>query len=379
MVGGGRDAFIGGVHRMAMRLDGKIELVAGAFSSSAEKSRLSGEDLLIDPNRVYPDYKTMIERELQLPASERIDFVSIVTPNRTHVPVAKAFLESGFNVVCDKPLAFNLEEALELQRIVQKTGKIFALTHNYTGYAMVKEARELVRTGALGNLMKVVVEYPQGWLINPIDAEGKKGADWRTNPEQAGASSCVGDIGTHAENLTRYITGLEIQEICADFTTFVKGRRLEDDANMLIRYKGGAKGILYASQVSVGEENSLTIRVYGSKASLEWHQEEPNDLIVKYAEAPRRTFRLGNPYLSDVAKRFTRIPAGHPEGFIEGFANIYLEAARAIEAEVNGQPIPPDCDFPTVKDGVEGMLFIATAVRSAKGGAVWTSMISDQK
>jgi predicted dehydrogenase len=370
MVGGGRDAFIGAVHRMAMRLDDKIELVAGAFSSSAEKSRLSGEDLLIDPNRVYPDYKTMVERELQLPAGERIDFVSIVTPNRTHVPVAKAFLENGFNVVCDKPLAFNLEEALELQQTVQKTGKIFALTHNYTGYPMVKEARELVRTGALGNILKVVVEYPQGWLINPIDAEGKKGADWRTNPEQAGASSCVGDIGTHAENLARYITGLEIQEICADFTTFVKGRRLEDDASMLVRYKGGAKGILYASQVSVGEENSLTIRVYGSKASLEWHQEEPNDLIVKYAEAPRRTYRRGNPYLSDVAKRFTRIPAGHPEGFIEGFANIYLEAARAIEAEVNGQPIPPDCDFPTVKDGVEGMLFIATAVRS---------MISDQK
>jgi predicted dehydrogenase len=379
MVGGGRDAFIGAVHRMAMRLDDKIELVAGAFSSSAEKSRLSGEDLLIDPTRVYPDYKTMVERELQLPAGERIDFVSIVTPNRTHVPVAKAFLENGFNVVCDKPLAFYLEEALELQQTVQKTGKIFALTHNYTGYPMVKEARELVRTGALGNILKVVVEYPQGWLINPIDAEGKKGADWRTNPEQAGASSCVGDIGTHAENLARYITGLEIQEICADFTTFVKGRRLEDDASMLVRYKGGAKGILYASQVSVGEENSLTIRVYGSKASLEWHQEEPNDLIVKYAEAPRRTYRRGNPYLSDVAKRFTRIPAGHPEGFIEGFANIYLEAARAIEAEVNGQPIPPDCDFPTVKDGVEGMLFIATAVRSAKGGAVWTSMISDQK
>jgi predicted dehydrogenase len=379
MVGGGRDAFIGGVHRMAMRLDGKIELVAGAFSSSAEKSRLSGEDLLIDANRVYPDYQTMVERELQLPVGERIDFVSIVTPNRTHVPVAKAFLESGFNVVCDKPLAFNLEEALELQQVVRKTGKVFALTHNYTGYPMVKEARELVRTGALGNLLKVFVEYPQGWLINPIDAEGKKGADWRTNPEQAGASSCVGDIGTHAENLTRYITGLEIEEICADFTTFVKGRRLEDDANMLVRYKGGAKGVLYASQISVGEENSLTIRVYGTKASLEWHQEEPNDLIVKYAEAPRRTYRRGNPYLSDVAKRFTRIPAGHPEGFVEGFANIYLEAARAIEAEVNGQPIPPDCDFPTVKDGVEGMLFIAAAVRSAKGGAVWTSMISDQK
>jgi predicted dehydrogenase len=313
-----------------------------------------------------------------LPVGERIDFVSIVTPNRTHVPIAKAFLQSGFNVVCDKPLAFNLEEALDLQQIVGKTGKVFALTHNYTGYPMVKEARELVRRGDLGDLLKVVVEYPQGWLINPIDAEGKKQAAWRTNPEQAGASSCVGDIGTHAENLTRYITGLEIDEICAEFTTFVKGRRLEDDANMLVRFKGGAKGVLYASQISVGEENSLSIRVYGTKASLEWHQEEPNDLIVKYGEAPRRTYRRGNSYLSGVAQRFSRIPAGHPEGFIEGFANIYLEAARAIEAEANGQPIPADCDFPTVKDGVEGMLFIATAVKSAKGGAVWTRMSNDQ-
>jgi predicted dehydrogenase len=374
MVGGGRDAFIGGVHRMAMRLDGKIELVAGAFSSNAEKSRLSGEDLLLDPNRVYPDYKTMVERELQLPVGQRIDFVSIVTPNRTHVPVAKAFLESGFNVVCDKPLAFNLQEAIELEQLVRRTGKVFALTHNYTGYPMVKEARELVRRGELGKLMKVVVEYPQGWLINPIDEEGQKQAAWRTNPEQAGASSCVGDIGTHAENLTRYITGLEIDEICADFTTFVKGRLLEDDANLLVRFKGGARGVLYASQISVGEENSLTIRVYGTKASLEWHQEDPNDLIVKYPDAPRRVYRRGNAYLSDIAKRFTRIPAGHPEAFLEAFANIYVEAARAIDAEVNGHPIPADCDFPTVKDGLEGMLFIATAVQSAKGGAVWTKM-----
>jgi len=379
MVGGGRDAFIGAVHRMAMRLDGKIELVAGAFSSSPEKSKLSGEDLLLDPSRVYPDYRTMIERELQLPSGERIDFVSIVTPNRTHVPVAKAFLEAGFNVVCDKPLSFNLEEALDLEKVVQKTGKVFVLTHNYTGYPMVKEAREFVRRGDLGDLLKVVVEYPQGWMINLVEEEGNKGAAWRTNPEQAGASSSVGDIGTHAENLTRYITGLQIDELCAEFTTFVKGRRLEDDANLLIRFKGGAKGVLYASQISVGEENDINIRVYGTKASLEWHQENPNDLIVKYPDAPRRIYRRGNPYLSDVAKRFTRIPSGHPEAFIEAFANIYLEAARAIDAEVTGQSIPADCDFPTVHDGVEGMLFIATAVRSAKAGAVWTSMAGHKK
>ena len=273
MVGGGRDAFIGGVHRMAMRLDGKIDLVAGAFSSNAEKSKLSGEDLLLDPSRVYPDYSTMVERELTLPVGERIDFVSIVTPNRTHVPVAKAFLQNGFNVVCDKPLAFNLEEALDLEQIVRKTGKVFALTHNYTGYPMVKEAREL------GEILKVVAEYPQGWLIKPIDEEGQKQASWRTDPQQAGASGCIGDIGTHAENLGRYITGLQIDELCAEFTSFVKGRRLEDDANLLIRYKGGAKGVLSASQISVGEENNLSIRVYGTKASLEWHQEDPNDLV----------------------------------------------------------------------------------------------------
>jgi len=375
MVGGGRDAFIGGVHRMAMRLDGKIELVAGAFSSNPEKAKLSGEDLLLDSKRVYADYHTMAREESRLPAGERIDFVSVVTPNRTHVPVAKAFLEAGFNVVCDKPLAFDLDEALALREVVRKTGKVFALTHNYTGYPMVKEARELVRSGELGEILKVVAEYPQGWLIKPIEAQGHKGAAWRTDPQQAGAAGCVGDIGTHAENLGRYITGLQIEELCAEFTSFVKGRQLEDDANLLIRYKGGARGVLSASQISVGEENDLSIRVYGSKASLEWHQEDPNDLVVKYNDKPRRVYRRGNEYLSAVAKRFTRVPSGHPEAFLEAFANIYLGAARAIEAEVNGQPIPPDCDFPTIDDGVEGMAFIATAVESAKAGGVWTRMV----
>ena len=374
MVGGGRDAFIGGVHRMAMRLDGKIELIAGAFSSDPQKSKLSGEDLLLDPKRVYADYRAMAAEEGRLPAGERIDFVSIVTPNRAHVPVAKAFLEAGFNVVCDKPLAFDLDEARGLRDVVRKTGKVFALTHNYTGYPMVKEARELVRSGELGQILKVVAEYPQGWLIKPIEVEGHRGAAWRTDPQQAGAAGCIGDIGTHAENLGRYITGLQIEELCAEFTSFVKGRKLEDDANLLIRYKGGAKGVLCASQISVGEENDLSIRVYGAKGSLEWHQEDPNDLVVKYGDKPRRVYRRGNEYVSAVAKRFSRVPSGHPEAFIEAFANIYVEAARAIEAEVNGQPIPPDCDFPTVDDGVEGMAFIATAVVSAKAGGVWTRM-----
>ena len=374
MVGGGRDAFIGAVHRMAAWLDGKIDLVAGAFSSNPEKSRLSGSDLSIDPKRAYASYQEMVEEEAKLPAGERIDFVSIVTPNHVHFPVAKAFLEGGFNIVCDKPMTFNLEEALVLRDLVKKTAKVFALTHNYTGYPMVKEAREMVRRGDLGKILKVVAEYPQGWLLNPIDAEGQKQASWRTNPEQAGASSCIGDIGTHAENLGRYITGLEIEELCADFTTFIEGRRLEDDGNLLLHYQGGARGVLYASQISAGEENDVNIRVYGTKASLEWHQEYPDNLIVKYPDAPRRIFRRGNGYVSDTAKRFTRLPFGHPEAFIEAFANIYGEAARGIEAEVTGQALPKDLDFPTVDDGVKGMAFITAAVQSAKNGGVWTKV-----
>jgi len=374
MVGGGRDAFIGGVHRIAAWMDGKIELVAGAFSSNAEKSRLSGSDLLLDPARVYPSFETMAAEEAKLPAGERIDFVSIVTPNHVHFPAAKAFLEAGFNVVCDKPMTFSLEEAIRLRDLVKRTGKVFVLTHNYTGYPMVKEAREMVRRGDLGKILKVVAEYPQGWLLTSLETQGHKGAAWRTNPEMAGSSSCIGDIGTHAENLGRYITGLEIEELCADFTTFVEGRRLEDDGNLLIHYKGGARGVLFASQISAGEENNLAVRVYGTKASLEWHQEHPNELIVKYQDAPRRTFRRGNEYLSDVAKRFTRVPAGHPEAFLEAFANIYREGARAIECEVNGKPLPEDLDYPNVNDGVEGMAFIETAVLSAKKGGAWTKM-----
>jgi predicted dehydrogenase len=375
MIGGGQGAFIGNVHRLAARLDGKIDIVAGAFSANPEKSKQSGAELGLDPRRVYPDYQTMAAQEARLPKGERIDFVSIVTPNRMHYPPAKTFLEAGFNVVCDKPMTFNLEEAVQLRDLVKKSGKVFALTHNYTGYPMVKEAREMVQKGELGKILKIVAEYPQGWLLDPVDVTGQK-VVWRTNPEVSGASSCIGDIGTHAENLGRYITGLEIEELCADFTTFVSGRRLEDDGNLLIHYKGGARGVLYTSQVAAGEENDINIRVYGTKASLEWHQEEPNELLVKYPDSPRKIFRRGANYVTDVAKRFTRLPVGHPEAFIEAFANIYVEAARAIEAEANGKPLPNDLDFPTVEDGVKGMAFIATAVQSAKAGATWTKMIT---
>ena len=374
MVGGGPGAFVGGIHRMAARLDGEIELVAGAFSSDPEKAKRSGEELFLDPHRVYRDYQTMAKTEAELPVGRRIDFVSIATPNHLHFPIAKEFLGAGINVVCDKPMTFDLEEALALRDMVKQTGKVFVLTHNYIGYPIVKEARELVRRGTLGSILKVIVEYPQGWLLRPIDAEGQKQAAWRTDPDQAGASACIGDIGTHAENLARYITGLEIEELRADFNTYVVGRRLEDDADLLLRFRGGTRGVLHASQILAGEENDFNIRLYGTKASLEWHQETPGELILKYPDAPKQILRRGQPNLSEPAVRATRLPTGAPEGYIEGFANIYREATRAIYAEVNGEAVPQDLDFPTVEDGVKGMAFITTAVQSTKDGGAWTRL-----
>jgi predicted dehydrogenase len=371
MIGGGRGAFIGAVHRIAAQMDGKAELVAGAFSSDAERSKLSGADLFIDPARVYGSYEEMARAESAAPADARLDFVVIVTPNHQHFPPAKLFLEAGFNVVCDKPVTFNLAEAKALQKIVAKSKKVFALTHNYTGNVMVKQARDMVRAGDLGDLRKVVVEYPQGWLSTHLEASGQKQASWRTDPKRSGAAGCIGDIGTHAENLARYITGLHIESLCADLTTFVKGRKLDDDGNVLLRFKGGAKGVLHSSQISVGDENNLNIRVYGTKAAVEWYQEHPNELIVKFPDKPRQIWRRGNGYVGASAAKFTRIPAGHPEGYLEAFGNIYREAFRAIEAEVEGKPLPKDLDFPTIADGVEGMAFIETVVKSGKAGAKW--------
>ncbi|MCX6948410.1 MAG: Gfo/Idh/MocA family oxidoreductase [Opitutae bacterium] len=371
MIGGGRGAFIGAVHRIAAILDGQAVLVAGAFSSDAARSRASGEDLFLDPTRVYGSYQEMAKAEATKPAAERLDFVVIVTPNHQHFPPAKLFLESGFNVVCDKPVTFNLAEAIKLRAIVRRTRKVFVLTHNYTGNAMVKQAREMVRTGKLGAIRKVVVEYPQGWLATRLEGSGQKQAAWRTDPKRSGAAGAMGDIGTHAENLAHYITGLEISELCADLTAFVPGRRLDDDGNILVRFKGGAKGILHASQISVGEENNLNIRIYGEKAGLEWQQEHPNELLVKFPDQPKQTWRRGNGYVGDTAKKFTRIPAGHPEGYLEAFANIYQEAFRAIRAEVTGKKMPSDLDFPTIDDGVEGMAFIETVVKSSARGAKW--------
>lgn len=373
MVGGGPGAFIGEVHRKAAALDGEIELVAGAFSSDAEKSRQQGQQLFLDPDRVYDSYQEMIEKESQLPEGDRIDFVSIVTPNHVHHPVAKAAIEAGFHVVCDKPMTMTVEEAEDLCHLVKKHDVVFALTHNYTGYPMVKQARELVKNGELGEIRKVVVEYPQGWLAEFLEDQGEedaKQAVWRTDPKRAGVSSCIGDIGSHAENLARYITGLELSEIFADLTTFVQGRLLEDDGNILVGFQGGARGVLHASQISVGEENDLNIRVYGTKASLRWRQEEPNYLQVKYPNGPEQLYKRGNDYLSEVAQHFTRIPFGHPEAFIEAFANIYLNAARTISAKLAGEePSEFDTDFPTVQDGAVGVHFIHKAVESGQARA----------
>ena len=376
MVGGGRGAFIGAVHRMAAALDGKIELVAGAFSSDPAKSRLSGDDLHLAPSRTYASYQAMAKAEAALPAAERIDFVAIVVRNDLHYPVAKAFLDVGIHVVCEKPLAYTLAEARKLRDLAHRRGCLFALTHNYTGYPMVKEARAMVRAGKLGTINKVVVEYPQGYAITALKskADGKI-SNWRMDPAVAGISNCIGDIGSHAENLARYITGLELDELAADLSTYLPGRPLDDDGNLLVRFKGGAKGVLHASQISTGDENNLNIRVYGTLASLEWHQENPNELTVKFAEAPRQVWRRGNSYNGPEAKRFTRTPFGHPEAFIEAFANLYVEFARAVHDRLAGRKPPKEgYDFPTLDDGVAGMAFIEAAVKSSKANSRWTKV-----
>jgi predicted dehydrogenase len=371
MVGGGRGAFIGSVHRMAAALDGRIELTAGCFSADPEKSRLSGADLLLDPARVYGTFREMAQREAALPAGKRIDFVSIVTRNNTHVAVAKAFLEAGFHVICDKPVAFTLAEARRLKGIVQKSGKVFALTHNYTGYPMVKEAREWVRTGRLGKIMKVVVEYPQGYAITALAGGDGRISNWRMDPNVAGVSNCMADIGSHAANLARFITGLEIEELCADLSTFIPGRPLDDDGTCLLRFRGGARGLLFASQVSSGDENNLNIRVWGTKGGLEWRQEYPDDLIWKSVNAPQEVHRRGNNYLSAIAQKYSRTPFGHPEAFIEAFANVYRAATEAMTAVDAGKPLPKSPDYPTIEAGLEGMAFIESVVKSSRAGAKW--------
>ena len=375
MVGGGRDSFIGPVHRMAAQMDSKIELVCGAFSSSPEKSRLSGQDRLLPPERVYGTYEEMLRAEAQLPDGDGMDFVSIVTPNNMHHPVAMAALEAGFHVVCDKPMTLDLDEARELERKVQETGRLFCLTHNYTGYPMVKEARDLVSSDRLGAVRRVVVEYPQGWLATDVETTGLKQAVWRTDPRIAGASSCMGDIGTHCENLAEYITGLRITEMCADLTTFVSGRRLEDDGSVLLRFGDSARGILWASQVAIGQENTLSIRVYGEKGSLEWHQEEPNTLVVRWPDRPTEMRRTATDFVGEAASSSTRLPAGHPEGYLEAFANVYSSFADALSGVLwgeNSDDAKPD--YPDVHDGVRGMAFLDAVVSSAGSEKKWVEV-----
>jgi len=372
MVGGGRGAFIGGVHRMAAALDGQIELVCGAFSSSPEKSKISGEDLFLPPDRVYGNYAEMIEQERQLPAGVQMDFVSIVTPNHVHFGPAKMALENGFHVVCDKPLCFNMEEARILQKLVEETGLLFALTHNYTGYPMVKQARAMVKNGDIGSIRKVIVEYPQGWLSTKVEDSDQKQAAWRTDPKRSGIAGAMGDIGTHAENLAEYITGLQITEMCADISTFVEGRLLDDDGNVLLHFDNGAKGILHASQICAGEENNLNIRIYGTKAGLQWFQMEPNTLYVKWLDKPLELLRTGVGELYPSAQAHARIPGGHPEGYLEAFANIYRNFAHCVQAKLAGkEPEEVYQDFPTVQDGVRGMQFIESVIKSGNSDAKW--------
>ena len=365
MVGGGRGAFIGGVHRMAAALDGQIELVCGAFSSDPEVSLKSGKDFFLPLERCYGSYSLMMEEEAKLPLGERMDFVSIVTPNHLHFAPAMLALEHGFHVVCDKPICLTMEEATQLREKVRASGLIFCLTHNYTGYPMVKQAKHLVARGAIGPIRRVVVEYAQGWLSDDLESTGHKQASWRTNPPLAGIAGAMGDIGTHAENLCGYITGLQIESVCADLHTHISGRQLDDDGNVLLRFDNGARGILTASQVAAGEENNLRIKIYGEYAGLEWAQMEPNTLTIRWNEKPVQIFRTGGPDLCPEAEAHTRLPSGHPEGYLEAFANIYRNVAHCIQARLSGEEADNIyLDFPSAEDGVRGMAFVEAVVQS---------------
>ena len=375
MVGGGLTSFIGPVHRKAAGIDGEIELVCGAFSVIPGESKATGEALYLNPNRVYETYQEMFEKESKLPASERMDFVSVVTPNHVHFGPSKMALESGFHVIVEKPIAFSLEEAKTLKKVVEKSGLILGLTHTYTGYPLVKEARNMVAAGKLGAIRKVYVEYPQGWLSTLLEKSGNAQASWRTDPKQSGMGGAIGDIGTHAANLAEYITGLKITEVCAMLNTVVKGRHLDDDSSMLLRFENGASGILMATQVAAGEENNLNIRIYGEKGGIEWRQMEPNTLVVKWLGKPMEIVRAGQGYLSDDSKAFTRTPAGHPEGYLEAFANIYRAFTKAVREYKPGKKINyAKYDFPDVEDGVRGMNFVQTVVKSANSSKKWTPL-----
>lgn len=372
MVGGGRDAFIGAVHRIAARIDDQYELVAGCFSSSAEKSMASGADLGVDPKRTYASFAEMAAREAR--RKDGIEAVAIVTPNHMHAPVALQFLRRGIHVICDKPLTATLPEAKRLAKAAEASGVVFALTHNYTGYPMIRQAAAMVRNGDLGEIRVVQVEYAQDWLAEPIEKTGQKQADWRTDPARTGAGGATGDIGTHAFNLAGFVTGLEVESLAADLQSFVPGRRVDDNGHVMLRYKGGARGMLWCSQVASGCENGLRLRVYGTKAGIEWAQEDPNYLWVGPLNQPKYRITRGGAGSGPEAGRVTRVPPGHPEGYLEGFANIYAEAARAILARREGGAVDPAVTFPGLKEGVEGVAFVDACVRSSKRNGAWVTL-----
>jgi len=365
MVGGGMDAFIGAIHRHAALMDNQIELVCGCFSVNPEVSRESGKSFYLPEDRIYDTYHDMFEKEAQLPEGERMDFVTIVTPNFVHFDPAMMALEHGFHVVIDKPITLTLQQALDLKEKVDATGLILALTHVYAGYPAVKEARERVKRGDFGEIRKVIVEYPQGWLSAKVEAEGNQQASWRTDPEKSGKAGCMGDIGTHAHHLAEYITGLHTTQICADLTAFIPGRRLDDDGTALLRFNNGAKGVLIASQIAAGEENAIRIRVYGEKGGIDWEQQEPNTLWVKWTDKPTEMVRTGLGYMSEIAQHNTRTPGGHPEGYLEAFANIYRNFSLTLRARINGEEAREEwLDFPGVEYGIRGMKFIDHVVEA---------------
>ncbi|TPE49567.1 Gfo/Idh/MocA family protein [Amaricoccus solimangrovi] len=370
MVGGGQGAFIGAVHRIAARIDDQFDLVAGALSSDPARALASAAELGLDPERSYAGYAEMAEAEARRP--DGIEAVAIVTPNHMHAPVAKAFLAAGIHVICDKPMTLSVDEAEDLVGKVEGSGRLFILTHNYTGYPMIRQARDMVASGELGEIRLVQVEYAQDWLSEPLERSGSKQAEWRTDPARSGAGGAIGDIGTHAYNLACFVAGMEAEELLAQLTAFVPGRALDDDVQILLRYPGGARGMLWASQVAVGNENALRLRIYGTRAGLEWAQEEPNRLWFTRLGQPRQLLTRGGAGAGPAAARVTRIPGGHPEGYLEGFATIYAEAARAIRAARAGEETPPEVTYPTVRDGLAGMRFIAAAVASSQAGNRWT-------
>ncbi|WP_462250478.1 Gfo/Idh/MocA family protein [Ferruginibacter sp.] len=376
MIGGGKDAFIGGVHRLAMNMDGQVELVAGALSVNPEIALDSGKSLFLEESRIYTDYKVMLEKEAAMPADKKIDFVTIVTPNFVHFDPAMMALDKGFNVVIEKPITFTLEQAKQIKEKLDATGLTLLLCHTYTGYPMIKQAKQLLKAGSLGKVRKVFVEYPQGWLSTLLESTGQAQASWRTDPKKSGKAGCMGDIGTHAFNMAEYVTGLQVTKICSNLNIVVEGRMLDDDGAAFLKFNNGATGVLMATQIAAGEENNVKIRVYCEKGGLEWKQEDANTLLVKWLDKPTEIYRTGGAYNSSFAAHNTRIPAGHPEGYLEAFGNLYRNFALTVRAKIDGEkPKEEWLDFPGVEEGIRGMAFVDNVVASSESEEKWREFV----